>query len=261
MRPTTYITTSWDDGHPLDFRVAELLAKYGLNGTFYVPKCAERETMTTAQVRELGLNFELGAHTLHHVVLTRAVDEQAQREIANSKSWIENSGGRLCLMFAPPRGRYSNRHLKMMRDAGYVGMRSAELASLDRPRPRPGMLVMPTSVQTYPHGLSAHTRNAVKRAAFGNLWRFVVHGHSTDWTELAKSLLDRALHYGGVFHLWGHSWELQQTGHWRHLDEVLRMLGEHRSQAPSLTNGQVCELSMVDVAPAGVRLNGHPCST
>ena len=26
MGPATTITTSWDDGHPLDFRVAELLA-------------------------------------------------------------------------------------------------------------------------------------------------------------------------------------------------------------------------------------------
>ena len=41
MKPSTCITTSWDDGHPLDLRVAELLAKYGLQGTFYVPMTAE----------------------------------------------------------------------------------------------------------------------------------------------------------------------------------------------------------------------------
>jgi hypothetical protein len=27
MKSPTYITTSWDDGHPLDLRVAELLTK------------------------------------------------------------------------------------------------------------------------------------------------------------------------------------------------------------------------------------------
>ena len=32
MKTATYITTSWDDGHPLDLRVAGLLAKYGLRG-------------------------------------------------------------------------------------------------------------------------------------------------------------------------------------------------------------------------------------
>ena len=44
--PATYITTSWDDGHPLDFRIAELLSEYRLRGTFYVPMESENGTMT-----------------------------------------------------------------------------------------------------------------------------------------------------------------------------------------------------------------------
>ena len=31
------VTTSWDDGHPLDVRLAELLSSYGVPGTFYLP--------------------------------------------------------------------------------------------------------------------------------------------------------------------------------------------------------------------------------
>ena len=69
MTAATAITTSWDDGHPLDLRVAELLAKHGLPGTFYVPMRAEHGTMTTAQLRELSGAFEIGAHTVHHVDL------------------------------------------------------------------------------------------------------------------------------------------------------------------------------------------------
>ena len=42
---------SWDDGHPLDVRVAYLLAKYGLRGTFYIPGGAEHGTMTVNQIR------------------------------------------------------------------------------------------------------------------------------------------------------------------------------------------------------------------
>jgi hypothetical protein len=42
----TYITTSWDDGHPSDLRVAELLIKHGLRGTFYVPMTAQTATLT-----------------------------------------------------------------------------------------------------------------------------------------------------------------------------------------------------------------------
>jgi peptidoglycan-N-acetylglucosamine deacetylase len=238
---STYLTTSWDDGHPLDLRVADLLTKYGLRGTFYAPMRAQNGTMTVAQIRELGRGFEIGAHTLDHVTLTRAREHQAWQQIVGSKSWLEDSTGLPCPMFCPPEGKYSGRHLKMVQRAGYLGLRSVELASLDWPRPKAGLMLMPTSIQAHPHSPVVFYKNAVKRAAFGNLWRYIVHGCSTDWPALAGSLLRRAIEIGGVFHLWGHSWELQQTGQWQRLDEVLRMMRQFAHQALLLTNGQICQ--------------------
>jgi hypothetical protein len=251
MKLATYITTSWDDGHPLDFRVAELLTKYGLRGTFYIPRTAENGTMTAAQIRELSLAFEIGAHTLHHAVLTRATEQQAWQEIVGSKSWLEDNTGLRCPMFCPPKGKYSDRHLEMIRKAGYLGLRSVELVSLDFPRPKAGLMLMPTTIQAHQHGRLAFARNAIKRMAFGNLWRFVAHGRSTDWLALTRSLLRQALECGGVFHLWGHSWQLQKTGQWQRLDEALRFMSGFASQAPVLTNGQVCRERMIDAVPAG----------
>jgi len=241
MKPKTYITTSWDDGHPLDLRVAELLKKYGLNGTFYVPMTAENQTLTTPQLRELSLSFEIGSHTLHHNVLTSATEQQATREIVDSKSWVESETGLPCLMFCTPKGKYRRRHVQMIRKAGYLGLRTVELNSLDHPRRKAGLLLMPTTIQAYPHGSLTFVLNATKRAAFGNLWRFVVHGRPTDWPILAQSLFRDALKVGGVFHLWGHSWELQQTGQWQRLEEILRFMSSFVSQAIPLTNGQVCQ--------------------
>src|SRR5438552_1987792 len=133
IKAAATITTSWDDGHPLDFRVADLLAKYGLRGTFYVPRTAEHGTMTAAQVRELSRSFEIGAHTLHHVDLTAAADNEAEREIIDSKAWLEDNTGQPCSMFCPPRGKYSYRHQLLIRQAGFIGMRSVELLSLGFP--------------------------------------------------------------------------------------------------------------------------------
>jgi peptidoglycan-N-acetylglucosamine deacetylase len=240
VKPETYITTSWDDGHPLDLRVAELLSKYGLRGTFYVPMKAKEETITAVQIRELSKAFEIGAHTLHHVVLTRATDEQAWREITGSKSWLENNTGMPCRMFCPPEGKYSRRHVEMVRRAGYFGLRSVELASLDFPRWQSGSMLLPTTIQAWPHGPFVFAKNAVKRMAFSNFWRFVTRGRSAEWPELARSFLQLALKDGGVFHLWGHSWELRETGQWQRLEEALRFMSEVVSQAPSLTNGQIC---------------------
>jgi peptidoglycan-N-acetylglucosamine deacetylase len=250
MKPAVFITTSWDDGHPLDLRVADLLTRYGIAGTFYVPKTAPRGTMVAAEVRQLSLGFELGAHTLHHVVLTDATEQEAWQEISGSKCWLEDNTGSPSALFCPPKGRYARRHLDMIRRAGFLGFRSAELVSLDFPRRQADLLVMPTTLQAYPHRVTAFAKNAIKRRAFGNLWRLVVHGHSIRWPELVQSLLLHALDHGGVFHLWGHSWELQESDQWHRLDEALRFMSWFVPQAAPLTNGEICQLIRSQRAPS-----------
>jgi hypothetical protein len=242
MRPAACITLSWDDGHPLDARVADLMARHELRGTFYVPRRAERGTMSVAQIRALSQAFEVGAHTLDHVVLTRASDEQAWSEIQGSKHWLEDITGRPCHLFCPPAGRYAKRHLRMVEKAGYRAVRTVELLSRDWPRPHDALLCMPTSVQAWPHDARSYIQNAVKRGAPGNLWRYVAHRGSRDWGTLSEILLAETLRRGGVFHLWAHSWELEDCGVWRRLDDLMRLLQEHAKDAPALTNGEVCRL-------------------
>ena len=239
MARQPYMTTSWDDGHPLDLRIAEMLAKHGLRGTFYVPRSSQTETMTLAQVRELGRGFEIGAHTLHHCVLPTVAAHEAEAEIAGSKGWVEDTTGQPCRVFCPPKGKYRAEHVEMVRRAGYMSLRSVELASIDYPRVESGILVQPTSVQVHPHGLMAYARNAAARRAPGNLWRYISHGCSRDWYRMAQSVLQEALQHGGVFHLWGHSWELDRTGQWDRLDDVMRLMSEFSGKAPVLTNGDL----------------------
>src|SRR5690242_4394500 len=62
MQPAMCVTLSWDDGHPLDSRIADMMSRYHLRGTFYIPRTAERGTMRAAQIRELSQTFEVGAH-------------------------------------------------------------------------------------------------------------------------------------------------------------------------------------------------------
>jgi hypothetical protein len=120
-------------------------------------------------------------------------------------------------MFCCPTGAFSRLHLEMIRRAGFIGLRTVEIGSLDFRRERAGLVLMPTTVQAYPHGLAALARNAIKRMAFSNLWRFVAHNRTTNWLELAGCLLDLALGTSGVFHLCGHSWELDEADQWTRL--------------------------------------------
>src|SRR5437660_3456497 len=180
-RPTLTLTTSWDDGHPLDFRIAGLLAKHGLRGTFYVPLENSRPTLTAPQIRELSQSFEIGAHTVHHFVLTTLPDDQAKSEIMQSKARLEDITGKPCLVFCFPKGRYGNAHIKMLGEAGFAGARTVELMSLDRPRAEHSVPIMPTTLQACPNSTLAYLRNAVKRFRYEALWNLLLHNHGADW--------------------------------------------------------------------------------
>ncbi len=62
-------------------------------------------------------------------------------------------------------------------------------------------------------------------------------------SEELRRLLDRAVAAGGVFHLWGHAWEIEAASQWVELEAVLRHVGElvAAQQALCLTNGQICK--------------------
>jgi hypothetical protein len=199
--------------------------------------------MNRQQIFELASQFEIGAHTLGHVFLDSAIDSVAECEITGSKKWVEDITGKTCRMFCPPGGKFDRRHLDYVQAAGFLGIRSVELLSLDWPRYQGGLWVMPTTLQAHPHTLMAYGRNVLKRRAWGNLWTYVAFGRHLRWNRLAESLAQAVIHRRGVFHLWGHSWELEQTSQWRRLDDVLRLLGEIQAAAPCRNNGDICQLA------------------
>ena len=41
-----------------------------------------------------------------------------------------------------------------------------------------------------------------------------------NWDSLAVELFDRVMATGGVFHLWGHSWQVDGNGDWDRLERV-----------------------------------------
>ena len=233
-----YLTTSWDDGHPLDFRIADLLSKYGLTGTFYIPRHCQTPTMSADQLRELSRYFEIGAHTMHHVYLDGCVDEIARQEIEESKKWIEQTTGKPCPMFCPPGGKFNDKRLAQIAAAGFQAVRTVEMMSVARPAARDGLLMMPTTLQANPHAPTVYIRNILKRRG-KNLWLYLTKGRNPDWPTFAERLLKTAIARQGVFHLWGHSWEIEDAKQWKKLEDVLKMMSEVRTAAPCVTNSQV----------------------
>ena len=214
------ITTSWDDGHPLDLKTAALLAKYGLKGTFYVPtRHSEWPLMRKCEILELDrMGMEIGSHTVNHAILPQLTDAEAWSELTDSRKELEDLLGKPVPAFCFPKGRFNSRTCTLARDAGYqlarttVGFRTER--SFDA-------ACMPVSVQFVPHTASIHVRHALKEANVKGLLNWLrVCKLITDLPELCVLMMRFAAAQGGIFHIWGHSWEIDGLGLWSQLEKV-----------------------------------------
>jgi peptidoglycan/xylan/chitin deacetylase (PgdA/CDA1 family) len=237
------ITTSWDDGYPMDTRLAEMLTRHGLQGTFYIPRRGEWPVMPDAHIRSLAETHEVGGHTLNHVTLTAISDDEARREIIDGRDWLADVTGKPVVMFCPPRGKFKARHRKVIAETEFIGFRSVECWSIDTPRYLDNVMEMPTTFQAYPHGLRSHAANILKRRN-GTGVGLLVRTYRRDWVSQALYAARLAIDANGVFHLWGHSWEIEQRNLWDALERVLAGLAELTPRATPMTNGQLCRHAM-----------------
>jgi peptidoglycan-N-acetylglucosamine deacetylase len=231
------VTTSWDDGHPLDFRVAERLAWHGLPGTFYVPlSSGENPVLSAAEVRRLEASgFEIGAHGQTHRRLPGLPPAELQREVPEAKAELEERLGHPVAAFCYPGGKHDARARRAVRQAGFAGARVTARYRVRLPR---DPWRWPTSIQA--HGFSAvqTLRHLLVRWNPPGLSWWLAGGRQTDWVALALRLLDWADAEDGVWHLWGHSWEVDAAGEWGALETVLREAAA-RTHARRLTNGEL----------------------
>jgi peptidoglycan/xylan/chitin deacetylase (PgdA/CDA1 family) len=239
-RRSALMTTSWDDGHPLDFRVAELLEGYGLAGTFYVPRTSQRAVMHPQSIRELGHKFEIGAHTLEHLRIDRLTDAEASAQLSGSRRWIEDTTGKSCDVFCFPGGEFKKRQLRLVREAGFRAARTVELLSTAEPRQIDGLCIIPTTIQAFPHGPNAYLKNALKRFSRTFYLALFSSFPSKDWVARAMEMLARTIEQGGVFHLWGHSWEVEQESQWRQLENFLSFASTRLNLLRCVTNSELC---------------------
>ncbi len=234
-----FITTSWDDGHPLDFKLADLLAKYDVPATFYIPReNSEHTVMSEDRIRELSQGFEIGGHTLHHKRLYSSDSVLLQAEVKGSFLWLQDLLGRAPVSFCFPGGVFTRAAVAAAFECGYTVARTTELLSTS---PAHDGALMPTTLQLYPHSSLTYVKHLIKRQKWTNLSRFARAPFKKNLQQLATYYLD-TLENGDCFHLWGHSWELQEQGLWQKLEEVLRVIS-NRPDFTYIVNGQLPSLA------------------
>jgi peptidoglycan-N-acetylglucosamine deacetylase len=216
----TFATTSWDDGDCTDLKLAELLRQKGITGTFYIPIRYRERPLSHTDLRALASEgFEIGAHGWTHKFLWRLQPEEVSQEVNPCKKLLEDILGDEVEMFCYPAGRYDANTIRVLKEAGYRGARTVRMLAT-QPTFKP--FAMPTTLQVYPHAPWTYLKNIARARSLEGLRScFVEMPRLGSWVELGKSLFDAVLKDGGVWHLYGHSWEIEKLGLWNGLRELL----------------------------------------
>jgi peptidoglycan/xylan/chitin deacetylase (PgdA/CDA1 family) len=212
--------------------------------------------MEQDDIASLSRRFEIGGHTLNHVNLTRVPLPVAIHEIRGCFRWLQDLTGSDPESFCPPYGAFGDRALDAIQAAGFRRIRTTELLSTGMPtellsarmpaeilparipaepsaklsNAKPGLpasgpgALLHTTLQAYPHSGFTYLKHLVLRRRFGNLLRWRRSGYTDDLFRLLDYYLEEIDANGGCFHLWGHSWEIEEYDLWDTMEQIFRRI-------------------------------------
>lgn len=232
-------TCSIDDGHPSDMKMAELLDKHSLTGTFFIP-IKNREgwpVMPAAHMREISRQFEVGSHTFDHCFLKSVAITESYFQVTEGKKQLENILGHPVSGFCYPGGKYRIGDAEIVKAAGFKYARTTMNLCFDvGDKP----FEMPTTVQLYPHERNVYLRNFAKSGDWGNrqsgLRLALQH---KNWIKRLYALFDHAADKGTCFHIWGHSKDFDDLNAWNEIDRFLSHVAGRVAPHNRLRNDQL----------------------
>lgn len=192
--------TSWDDGTSQDMKMAELLSKYNLPGIFYIPSNCE---LSEEEIKILSKSgFEIGGHTISHPVDLKELSSDEQlSEIMGNKEWLEYLIDKKIETFCYPRGRYNEITVNKLREAEIKWARTTVIGNINQPK---DPFRVSTAVHVYP---------------------FRKEYQEKEWQQYAKELFKKTKEgENKVFHLWGHSWEIEKYKQWENLEDFFNFI-------------------------------------
>lgn len=116
------VTITFDDGHRSNLQAAMELAQLGIRATVFVTPsfCIDRsDFLKPAELRALHRIADLGAHGYTHRPLTKLDRRTLDREIVDSKMWLEDIVGAEVRYMAAPGGYINDRVTEACFRAGY----------------------------------------------------------------------------------------------------------------------------------------------
>lgn len=198
-----------------------MLSERGLKGTFYIPSAHPAVGKIPPElVQQLHTGgAEIGVHTLTHPDLRRLSPPQIQHEVGGCKQWLESVIGAKVEVFSYPFGYHNATTAVVVNGMGFKCARTLRYDYLRCP------------IQPLRAGISVQAADA-SPLLVAVTWLDTRGPVSVlmDWVARAKRAFDVARQRDGLWHLWGHSWEIDRNGDWSRLESVL----DYVAGAPSV---------------------------
>lgn len=211
MGNKTAFVMSWDDGVQNDLRCGLALMKHGFRGTFFLVHSAPMMKVC-ASLEAMGM--EIGSHTWSHIPLSQRDPNQSVLECVQMRKAIEEAVGHPILSLAYPFGLtdgYDSRGNFVIQSAQLAGYWSGRITREGQVnlQDQPNLMLMPVSGR----------------------WNDATNVLETKWAQVSQRP-------AGVFHIWGHSWEMVTEDDWTRLDHLLEEFG-HRPETWYTTQGDM----------------------
>jgi peptidoglycan/xylan/chitin deacetylase (PgdA/CDA1 family) len=194
--------------------------------------------MSPSQVQQVSRSFEIGGHSVDHVVLTQLPIDELHAQIGGNKRWLESVIGKPITGFCYVRGQYNRNVKTAVQQLGYTYARTTENL---RAEPTNDLFELPTTLQLYPHTKATLMRNSVRgRTPWKKLRLLRTALGTKSLVTRVEKMINECVDTGGYFHLWGHSWEIEEQNLWSELEHILRHLTALGSKIVHLTNHDAC---------------------
>ena len=200
-------TLSYDDGVKDDARLADIMRKYGLKGTFNInsknivaknDRCLSVEELNAAY----GDDFEIALHGYNHLSLAKVSQTLALRDVVSDREYLEKTFGRVVRGMAYANGSFNDEVIELLRMSGVVYSRTTH-ATHSFDLPENWLALDPTCHHVDPE-------------LFALVDKFLEPENLTrQWSTKPK-----------LFYLWGHSYEFPRDNNW----EVIEKFGEIMSK-------------------------------
>ncbi len=207
--------------------------------TMYIPIAnPENKVISSDKIRAISKDFEIGGHTYNHTWLTQVDENTTIYELTESKNVLESIVGEEVVSFCYPRGLYNKKVTQKVKDSGYKIARTSKSLHTTLNRP----LEYHPTIHAFDYNLKGKGKQILAAGDRSLATKLLLYGDIfKSWNIIAKKSLDHVLENGGIWHLWGHSWEIDRYDNWpllRDLFEYAKANGR-KYGAEFVTNGML----------------------